>query len=487
MGEYAKWLWYQNATDIVQNRLYLFTEKVHRLKMWERDGVEYAVCDSPLPLNIIYNNTPEELFDKSVMHEYVNFDNYTKEFSIYVRCNNDSSWILLENIFLLEVRVMVFPRISCISCIFYSVYRVIKLYWYIFRKCIWGNKAIEHLSEKAARIERWADLSYEIYLFNCMMMIMVLFISGDLFYKDIKFIQKLDFEKTSIDPAYIIMYMIGLLIAPSVIALVLNWTHKLVYKTRINIKYKMSQICFYSTIWILFLPFDLLLHGILNMFPIELYGRMLYRGILGGYEKGLLWTSVICVIMLLLGCAIWWYRIIKESNGKWKYYLVSTVMIACYTIGMPFLLNASNIILRSFQSYGTIDRLERLIVKANEGDERTFRLLYEYIDYDDNLSEEDKRRVKVIALLSHIEMEVDDRNVKNVYMYVKEDKYEKAKEVLVNIPKEKLAEHIMEREAVERYLTELIKSGDNKTDKEKNKKSINIAIFSPVFTIFPFV
>ena len=45
----------------------------------------------------------------------------------------------------------------------------------------------------------------------------------------------------------------------------------------------------------------------------------------------------------------------------------------------------------------------------------------------------------------------------------------------------------MEREAVERYLTELIKSGDNKTDKEKNKKSINIAIFSPVFTIFPFV
>ena len=59
------------------------------------------------------------------------------------------------------------------------------------------------MSEKAARIERWADLSYKIYLFNCMMMIMVLFISGDLFYKDIKFIQKLDFEKTPIDHAYI--------------------------------------------------------------------------------------------------------------------------------------------------------------------------------------------------------------------------------------------------------------------------------------------
>lgn len=75
MGEYAKWLWYQNATDIVQNRLYLFTEKVHRLKIWERDGVEYAVCDSPLPLNIIYNNTPDELFDQLVMHEHAKFDN----------------------------------------------------------------------------------------------------------------------------------------------------------------------------------------------------------------------------------------------------------------------------------------------------------------------------------------------------------------------------------------------------------------------------
>ena len=51
VGEYAKWLWYQNATDIVQDQLYLFAEQVHRLKTLERYGVEYAVCDSPLPLN----------------------------------------------------------------------------------------------------------------------------------------------------------------------------------------------------------------------------------------------------------------------------------------------------------------------------------------------------------------------------------------------------------------------------------------------------
>ena len=46
VGEYAKWLWYQTATDIVQDQLYLFAEQVHRLKTLERYGVEYAVCDS---------------------------------------------------------------------------------------------------------------------------------------------------------------------------------------------------------------------------------------------------------------------------------------------------------------------------------------------------------------------------------------------------------------------------------------------------------
>ena len=75
VGEYAKWLWYQNATDIVQDQLYLFAEQVHRLKTLERYGVEYAICDSPLPLNIIYNSEPEELFDVLVMHEHRKFDN----------------------------------------------------------------------------------------------------------------------------------------------------------------------------------------------------------------------------------------------------------------------------------------------------------------------------------------------------------------------------------------------------------------------------
>lgn len=54
VGEYAKWLWYQNATEIVEDQLYLFAEQAHRTKTLAKYGVEYAVCDSPLPLNITY-------------------------------------------------------------------------------------------------------------------------------------------------------------------------------------------------------------------------------------------------------------------------------------------------------------------------------------------------------------------------------------------------------------------------------------------------
>ena len=75
VGEYAKWLWYQNATDIVKDQLYLFAEQVHRLKTLEAYGVEFAVCDSPLPLNIIYNCEPDDVFDTLVMHEHAKFNN----------------------------------------------------------------------------------------------------------------------------------------------------------------------------------------------------------------------------------------------------------------------------------------------------------------------------------------------------------------------------------------------------------------------------
>lgn len=76
VGEYAKWLWYQNATDIVEDQLYLFAEQAHRTRTLAKYGVEFAVCDSPLPLNIIYNREPSDAFDALVMQEFNRYENY---------------------------------------------------------------------------------------------------------------------------------------------------------------------------------------------------------------------------------------------------------------------------------------------------------------------------------------------------------------------------------------------------------------------------
>ena len=76
VGEYAKWLWYQNATDIVEDQLYLFAEQAHRTRTFEKYGVDFTVCDSPLPLNIIYNREPSDAFDALVMQEFNSYGNY---------------------------------------------------------------------------------------------------------------------------------------------------------------------------------------------------------------------------------------------------------------------------------------------------------------------------------------------------------------------------------------------------------------------------
>ena len=75
VGEFAKWLWYQNATEIVEDQLYLFAEQAHRTRTLEKNGLDFAVCDSPLPLNIIYNREPTDAFDALVIQEFCRYDN----------------------------------------------------------------------------------------------------------------------------------------------------------------------------------------------------------------------------------------------------------------------------------------------------------------------------------------------------------------------------------------------------------------------------
>ena len=80
----------------------------------KRYGVEYAVCDSPLPLNIIYNNKPEEIFDALVLHEHRKFDNLE-----YLLRRNDEYPTLLHTVYSQKVTLKGMrapvPRVSGVS------------------------------------------------------------------------------------------------------------------------------------------------------------------------------------------------------------------------------------------------------------------------------------------------------------------------------------------------------------------------------------
>lgn len=84
--EYAKKLVYRNSMDILQkDQLYIFGKQIHEYRIRDNSNVEYAICDSPLPLSIAYNritkseNFPH--FEDFVWHEFNKFDNI----NIYLR------------------------------------------------------------------------------------------------------------------------------------------------------------------------------------------------------------------------------------------------------------------------------------------------------------------------------------------------------------------------------------------------------------------
>ena len=55
----------------------MFAEQSHRLRRLARSGIEIAVCDSPLLLNIIYNQSEDkEVFDNIVLKEDSKYNNF---------------------------------------------------------------------------------------------------------------------------------------------------------------------------------------------------------------------------------------------------------------------------------------------------------------------------------------------------------------------------------------------------------------------------
>jgi thymidylate kinase len=78
--EYAKKLIYRNSQDILQkDQLYIFGKQVHEYRIRENSNVEFAICDSPLPLSIAYNRiTKSETFphfEDYVWYEFNKSDN----------------------------------------------------------------------------------------------------------------------------------------------------------------------------------------------------------------------------------------------------------------------------------------------------------------------------------------------------------------------------------------------------------------------------
>ncbi len=76
VGEYAKTLVYERAYNVMHDQLYLFAEQAHRLLMLKEYGVQVAVCDSPLLLNIAYaDNTTSESLKQLILDTYNHYDN----------------------------------------------------------------------------------------------------------------------------------------------------------------------------------------------------------------------------------------------------------------------------------------------------------------------------------------------------------------------------------------------------------------------------
>jgi hypothetical protein len=88
VGEFAKDLVYDKAYNVMADQHYLFAQQAHRLWRLAQSGVEVAVCDSPLLLNIAYNQDPNNgYFNQFVIDtykRYVNFD--------YVLDRNEEYW-----------------------------------------------------------------------------------------------------------------------------------------------------------------------------------------------------------------------------------------------------------------------------------------------------------------------------------------------------------------------------------------------------------
>jgi adenylylsulfate kinase-like enzyme len=79
VGEMAKDVILQNNFSALEDQLWLFANQAHRMRGMAQMGVQVAVCDSPLPLSLIYGAARDvddnQTFSDLVWQEFDKYQN----------------------------------------------------------------------------------------------------------------------------------------------------------------------------------------------------------------------------------------------------------------------------------------------------------------------------------------------------------------------------------------------------------------------------
>ena len=358
----------------------------------------------------------------------------------------------------------------------------------ILKICFQNNDKLDRIASIVATKDRWFIDSIKIYIFNCIFLLFFQIISVNSFYKDVSEIKKGVIDNLYNDPLEILLYLTGLFIAPSIIALIIKVSYKKTMGREPNIKKIVAKTCIASTICIPFLPIDLIGRGLVNMFPLELYGRLWASDDILSYEKIILVSACGICIILLIGIMFWWYKIlnIKREKLKKKFYIYATLLAFVYTTVFSCIMSAVNMSMIVAQSYGTIDRTLRIIESMDNDNIRGVNLLIKYIDYDDNLSDEEKIQFKAVYMLYILKKDIKNKkhiNAAKDYIACKEyDNAKKEVEQIVLNDDSKLKDVLGMANI---YVNKLSKSSKNENIKKKNNRSIKLDKINYLLTLCP--
>ena len=73
--EFAKDKVWEESFKTMDDQIYIFGKQFH--KIWRlKDKVDVIICDSPLPISIVYDKENSETFHTLIMEQFNKFDNY---------------------------------------------------------------------------------------------------------------------------------------------------------------------------------------------------------------------------------------------------------------------------------------------------------------------------------------------------------------------------------------------------------------------------